>query len=391
MAGIVLLALLLAACGGVRVSPRPTSAPAPSSVPGPSAPPPPVTRQACDGTGGVPGGNIPARFATALAFAPDGRLFWAERFGIVRVFHGGVVSTFADLSASTSTSGERGLLGLALSPSFATDHLVYAFHSTADGSHQEVVRWYDDCAPVGSGTGKGLQVVVAGLPAGSDCCHKGGRIAFGGDGKLYVTLGDEHTSRQQAAPPAQDPSRLVGKVLRYNPDGSIPADNPFGPANPAWARGLRNVFGIAFGPGGAAVVTDNGPSGDAGTPCGSCGDRVISLARGSAYQWPFCWGYSHVIAPYSGCGGQVEPEYSAEGGSMPRSNPFFVAPTGVAWAGSGAFAGHFVFCNQTPGHLEVLNGRHSVTDSGLPGCTLDVKQGPDGHLYYSDADTIHRF
>src|SRR3979490_1886258 len=131
-----------------------------------------------------------ADFATALAWAPDKRLFYAERSGTIRTFDGRTHRVFA--TGSTSTEGERGLLGLAISPTFDQDHFVYAFYSRADDlTRQRVVRWVDR-----AGAGVTLPPIVDNLPAGPDCCHKGGRIALGPDGKLYVTLGENHMAAE---------------------------------------------------------------------------------------------------------------------------------------------------------------------------------------------------
>jgi glucose/arabinose dehydrogenase len=293
------------------------------------------------------------------------------------VYQSGAARTFASVSTVTSEAGggysERGLLGLALSPTFARDHLVYAFYSSSDFAHQYVARW-TDCA--GNGSEGNLKLIE--LPAGGDCCHKGGRLAFGTDGKLYVTLGEQHS-----AAAAQDKTDVRGKVLRYNADGSIPGDNPFG--NAVWAYGLRNPFGIAANPSGTVMVTSNGPSGDAGTPCSSCGDLVITVTRGGAYQWPYCWGYSHQISGPGGCGGQSEPDFSTERPGAP-----FAVPTGMTWAAAGPLAGHFVFCAYSNQHLYEFAGKRQVVDTGLTGCALDVKQGPDGALYTSDAGHIYK-
>src|SRR5438132_3715254 len=225
-----------------------------------------------------------ADFATALAWAPDKRLFYAERAGTIRTFDGTTSRVFA--TVSTSTSGERGLLGLALSPTFDIDHFVYAFYSRADDfTRQRVVRWLER-----GGTGVNPTAIIENLPAGPDCCHKGGRIAFGPDGKLYVTLGENHMAAE-----AQSTSSLRGKILRYNADGTVPSDNPFGTGNPVWVYGLRNPFGLAVSPSGQVGFTNNGPSGDAGAPSTGYDTAVANVVRGAGYQWPNCYGYSHLI------------------------------------------------------------------------------------------------
>ena len=313
-----------------------------------------------------------ADFATALAWAPDGRLFYAERSGTIRTFDGTTRHVFATVSASTS--GERGLLGLALSPTFRDDHFVYAFYSRSDNqSLQRVVRWRDQ-----NGAGTALTTIVENLPAGSDCCHKGGRLAFGRDGKLYVTLGENHV-----ASAAQNASDVRGKILRYNPDGTVPSDNPFGQSNPVWAIGLRNPFGLAFSSDGTLLVTDNGPSGDAGTP-GSGWDEVNLVVRGGNYQWPTCYGNGiHLQA--STCVG-TPPTW--------QSGSEDVVPTGATFVskqGPGGYASTFVFCSYAEARLKVMSadGTRMLFDG--PRCQLDVKEGLDHALYLSDSATIYRF
>jgi glucose/arabinose dehydrogenase len=329
------------------------------------------------GTLREPGASFAANYPVALAFAPDGRLFWTERSGTIRYWLNGP-QAFA--TVPVSTAGERGLLGLALSPNFCQDHFVFAFGSDTNGTTQRVVRFTES-----GGVGTNATVVVGGLPATppnnpGDCCHKGGRIAFGPDGFLYVTLGDTHTA---PALNAQDPCDPRGKVLRYTAGGS-PAGVGCG-AN--WVRGLRNPFGIAFAPDGTLGITNNGPSGEAGTPCGSCGDEFYLVGRsgGVDYQWPYCWGYGHPFGASTSCQGLPGPQYSTEGGPYPKGNPFFVAPTGMTYAN-----GHFLFCSYSPGHLYQYGGQGSVADTGVTGCSLDVKQAPSGALFTSDATTIHR-
>jgi glucose/arabinose dehydrogenase len=327
-----------------------------------------------------PTGTLRATNATALAFAPDGRLFFTERLGTVRVFQDGAVKEFAKVPTVTTEQGggysERGLLGLAISPTFAADHFVYAFVSHPDREHQDIVRW-TDCA----GTGGAFTTLVR-LPAGNDCCHKGGRLTFGQDGKLYATLGEEHVPA--AAQNTKDPR---GKVLRYNPDGTVPADNPFGAGNPVWAYGFRNPFGLAISATGQVAVTSNGPSGDAGSPATGFDIVFDNVKAGAGHQWPRCYGYSHPIPGQTGCGaGQVEPAWSSETTT--------VIPTGAAFvdaSGPPGLAGHLVFCNYTGGMLILTPGTpHATVTKGPAECTLDVTQGPDHAVYYSDTGHIYR-
>jgi len=225
------------------------------------------------------------------------------------------------------------------------------------------------------------------LPSGPDCCHKGGRLAFGPDGKLYVTLGDEHSvTAESVGDPAsvpQDRSDPRGKILRYEPDGSIPPDNPFGPSSPVWASGFRNPFGLAFG-NGEVFVTSNGPTGDIGTP--STGyDLAFRVRAGAAYQWPACYGYSHLTPGATSCLGRPEPEWSSEETT--------VVPTGATWVdarGPQPYAGHFVFCSENGLQLFTPGSPHATVTTSDPNCVFDVKQGPDGALYFSNMNSIYR-
>jgi len=371
---VALSALIGAGCGSPASSSVTTKAT--KSTPTTTAKPTATASPCAVAAQTAPPSGLAADFATALAFAPDGRLFFAQRSGQVQVWQGGAVHTFASVGTVTvEKSGqysERGLLGLAISPTFKTDHYVYAFYSDTNYTQQHVIRW-TDCAGVSNNP-----TILVTVPSGSDCCHKGGRIAFGAGGKLYVTLGEEHT-----ASAAQNISDVRGKVLRYNPDGSIPADNPFGPTNPVWAYGLRNPFGIAFNGSGQLAITNNGPSGDAGSPATGYDTVILSVTKGERFQWPLCYGYSHPLQS-SNCGGSP-PDWSSERSTW--------VPTGAAFIDSGGpapYAGHLVFCSYDKGMGIVTPGSPATVTNGPSNCVLDVVQGPDHAMYYSSATQIFR-
>ena len=369
--GALTVLVALAGCSGTATRPGTTPTPPAANSPSPVA----TDLGPCAASGTPPTATIAADFATALAFAPDGRLFWAERAGRIQVWQGGAAKTFASVGTVTVQPGggysERGLLGLAISPTFAKDRYVYALYSLPDYNGQRVVRWTDtDCA----GTGTGVTTIVDRLPSGADCCHKGGRIAFGPDRMLYVTVGDNH---QAAA--AQDNCDLRGKVLRFQPDGSAAPGNLCGPV---FATGVRNPFGLAIAPDGRVFITSNGPSGDAGSP-GTGYDLAELIAPGSNNQWPVCYGYAHPLSGRACPAGSHTPEYSSEAST--------IVPGGATWVtAAGPYPERFVFCTYNGSRMKVFDGTRNLVD-GQAGCALDVKQGPDNALYFSDAAHIYRF
>jgi glucose/arabinose dehydrogenase len=156
--------------------------------------------------------------------------------------------------------GEGGLLGVAVSPD--DDGLVYLYLTTQRDNR--VVRMRLE--------GEALvedRVVVEGIPRGQN--HNGGRVAFGPDGKLYVTTGDAGQARH-----SQDPGSLGGKILRLEPDGSVPADNPF-PGSPVWTLGHRNVQGVAWDEDGRMFASEFGQN---------TWDELNVIEPGGNYGWP---------------------------------------------------------------------------------------------------------
>jgi glucose/arabinose dehydrogenase len=306
------------------------------------------------------------QFPVAFRFAPDGRLFYCELFtGRVQVFDtptSDELTTWATLPVDTD--GERGLLGMEFHPQFPDSPYVYFFHTNRTPLENRVVRLRDL-----NGVGVDYQVLFR-LPASE--LHNGGRLAFGPDGRLYVTYGD-----QQVTSAARDANDVRGKIHRLTPLG-VPAGNLFHPANPAFARGVRNAFGICFDPvvPGRAFFTENGPE---------CDDEINALWSGADYGW----GTSDP------CGGDAP----ATTKPIARLSPT-VAPTGCCVYRGGpdpGFEGALVFGTFNHGDIrclffDPLTGEPTEVRTLTPrgDAVLDVVQGPDGRIWYSTFDAIYR-
>src|SRR5687767_2360818 len=200
----------------------------------------------------VPSGFVESQFTsglsapTAMAFAPDGRLFIAEQDGRLRVVkNGSLLSTnFFDLNVDSA--GERGLLGVAFDPNFNSNKFVYVYYTTTSGGvHNRLSRFTANGDTVLAGS---EQILLELDPLTAATNHNGGALHFGNDGKLYVAVGENANGSN-----SQTLANRLGKILRINADGSIPADNPFynqasGVNRSIWALGLRNPFTFAVEP-----------------------------------------------------------------------------------------------------------------------------------------------
>jgi glucose/arabinose dehydrogenase len=199
---------------------------------------------------------------TAMQFAPDGRLFVCEKEGRLRIIKGGTLLPAPFATIAVDAEAERGLLGITFDPNFALTPYVYVYYtvpaSPSAPVHNRVSRFL-----AGGDTAAGSEEIVLELDPLSTALHNGGAIDFGPDGKLYIAVGDNALGAS-----AQSLSTRLGKMLRVNPDGSIPTDNPFyatasGPNRAIWAYGLRNPFKFAVNPGGPAptmLINDVGGS-----------------------------------------------------------------------------------------------------------------------------------
>ena len=311
-----------------------------------------------------------AAWPVALAAAPDGRLFFAELLnGRIRILQDGEVipEPFAILE-KVSNFGESGFLGLTLHPDFPQTPYVYAMYVFDDPATgyplgQRVVRFSDI-----DGVGRDRTVILDNLPATTTFAHNGGRLKFGPDGKLYISIGDTDVPEF-----SQDPSNLAGSILRYNPDGSIPEDNPI-PGSPVYAMGLRNVFGFAFQPGtGSLYATENGPGGF---------DEVNKIEAGRNYGWPTHMGVSETE-------GFVDPV--AVFGVWPEDP---IGPTGSTFTTEQPDL--LLFCAYNGFLLRALklSGPDFTTVESEKilsnNCALDVTYSSDGWLYYSTLSAIYR-
>ena len=216
-----------------------------------------------------------------IAFAPDGRIFFTERVGALRVIEDGIlnpepVATF-DVGA-----GEGGLLGLALDPKFDQNHFLYLYYTYFEFpyTYNKVLRYTEN-----NNTLSDELVLVDKIPGG--LVHDGGRLKFGPDQKLYITTGDAGNAGS-----AQDLNSLAGKILRINSDGSIPPDNPFSDSM-VFSYGHRNPQGLDWEPiTGKLVEAEHGPTGERGF----AHDEINIIEAGKNYGWPkFIGGEEHSI------------------------------------------------------------------------------------------------
>jgi glucose/arabinose dehydrogenase len=243
-------------------------------------------------------------------------------------------------------SGEGGLLGLAVSPNYATDRWVYAYF-TSPGDNR-IVRFR---------LGGGLHPVLTGLRRG--LIHNGGRIAFGPDGRLYAGVGETGDSAL-----AQNPRSLNGKILRMNPDGSAPSDNPF-PGSLVWSYGHRNVEGLAWDRSGRLWATEFGENEF---------DEVNLIRKGRNYGWP-----------------EVEGRGPTDGGRF--TNPKVTWPTSEASPSGTAIVGRTMYIGALRGEDVLRVGLSGSTARKLSpllrgryGRIRTVARAPDGSLWVTTSN-----
>lgn len=309
-----------------------------------------------------------------LAFLPDGRMLVTERPGRLRAVSGdGAVSAPLAGVPRVYASGQGGLLDVTLSPTFAQDRLVYlSFAEEGDGgASTAVARGRLNAA---ASALENVETIFRQQPKVSGGQHFGSRLVFAGDGRLFVTLGD-----RGKGDPAQDLSNHIGTIVRIEPDGAIPPDNPFvgrtGARPEIWSYGHRNGQGAALHPmTGDLWQHEHGPRG---------GDEINVVEAGRNYGWPLVsWG-----TEYSGWPIPDPP-------TRPDLTDAIHQWTPVIAASGMAFYTHDLFAawrgNLLVGGL-VSRGIVRLTLDGnrvageeriaLGSRVRDVRQGPDGAVY----------
>lgn len=309
-----------------------------------------------------------------LAFLPGGDILVTERRGNLRMVRDGALlpDPVAGLPP-IDQHGQGGLLDVALHPDFAENRLVYLSYAGRgdDGYSTEVLR--------GRLEGRALTdvaVIFRAAPKTNGKRHFGSRLLFGPDGKLYVSLGDRGDR-----PSAQDISSHNGSLLRLNPDGSVPADNPFagreGAQPEIWTYGNRNMQGMAVRANGQIWTHEHGPQG---------GDEVNLMRAGVNYGWPvITYGRNYGIGTKIGEGeekaGMAQPVHTWVPSIAPSGMTFYDGGAFPAWKGD-LFVGSLKFgvlVRLTLQGDEIVAEERMLDDAY--GRIRAVAEGPDGLLW----------
>ncbi|WP_448208727.1 PQQ-dependent sugar dehydrogenase [Azospirillum sp. sgz302134] len=316
-----------------------------------------------------------------LAFLPDGRMLVTEKEGKLRI-----VSAEGKLSEplrgvpKVDDRGQGGLLDVALDPNFAQNRLVYLSFSEPGSAGTNSTAVARGALSADERALENVQVIFSQKPKVRSQMHYGSRLVFDRQGHLYVTLGER--SLEQYRTQAQDLNSHLGKVVRINPDGSVPPDNPFvnkpGALPEIWSYGHRNVQGAALNPQTGTLWTDeHGPRG---------GDEVNIPEPGKNYGWPVVsFGMNYDGTPVgtgkSSAPGMVDPIYHWTPSIATSGMAFYTADAIPAWTGNlfiGALAGMALVRLELDGN-RITHEERLFHDLGKR--IRQVTQGPDGALY----------
>jgi glucose/arabinose dehydrogenase len=324
--------------------------------------------------------NLPDNQVTAMAFAPDGRLFVCLQgngsgntaTASVRVIKDGLLLSKPFVSVQVNPRGERGLLGIAFDPNFEVNHHVYLHYMKAgDPTRNRISRF----TASGDVAAPGSEVIIRqlqNLPDTGSTIHNGGAIHFGSDGKLYVAVGD-HGDRNSA----QNPDSYNGKLLRFNPNGSTPSDNPlFNSADGItardriWTSGLRNPYTFAVQPGtGKIYLNDVGQN---------SWEEINHIFKGANYGWPIHEGFK----PSGNTDASTNPiyVYDHSQGCTIIGAAFYNPPLNTFGS---SYLNKFFFgdyCSNFIRYFDSATGGATHFDT-VDGGVIDIRVGNDGALY----------
>jgi len=313
------------------------------------------------------------QYPWGLAFLPDGRMLVTERPGRLRIVaKDGMVSEPLKGVPEVVAEGQGGLLDVALDPNFAANGLVYLSYSEPgdDGNAGTAVAR----GKLGEMGLDNVEVIFRQKPKVEGDLHFGSRLAFSPDGKLFITLGERFQFD-----PAQDLSTHLGKIVRINPDGSVPEDNPFvgreGALPEIWSYGHRNPQGAAIHPEtGKLWENEFGPRG---------GDELNIPEAGKNYGWPVVsWG-KH----YDGKEIPDPPTHPEFADAIYHWNPV-ISPSGMTFYTAEAIPGWkgniLIGGLSSEGIVRLSLDGEKVTDEeriSMRARIRDVVQGPDGAVY----------
>jgi glucose/arabinose dehydrogenase len=309
-----------------------------------------------------------------LAFLPDGRMLVTERPGRLRIVSsGGRLSNPIGGVPAVYAEGQGGLLDVALDPNFASNSLVYLSYAEPGdaGASTAVARGRLNAASTAL---ENVQVIFRQTPKVSGTGHFGSRLVFARDGTLFVTMGERFKFD-----PAQDLASHLGKIVRINPDGTVPADNPFvgraGARPEIWSYGHRNAQGAALHPQtGALWAVEHGPRG---------GDELNITEAGKNYGWPLVsWGvhYSFQDIPKPPTRSDLAPPvHQWTPVISPSGLTFYTGEVFAAWRGNlliGGLSARAII-------RLTLDGQRVTAEEriALGARIRDVRQGPDGAVY----------
>jgi glucose/arabinose dehydrogenase len=310
---------------------------------------------------------------TVMEFSFDGRIFIAQQNGVIIVIKNGVKLTTPALSLPVNASGERGLIGMAVHPSFSTNGWIYLYYTLPDGSRNRLSRFTFS----GDVITPSSEVVLLNLdPLSSATNHNGGALQFRGPDKLFVAIGENANTAH-----SQNLDTYHGKILRINPDGTAPTDNPFYSATASeqrqriWSYGLRNPYTFDVeGPSGRIFVNDVGQN---------TWEEINDATNGGRnFGWPATEGNTTNPAYTSPVFAYAHGSGDGRGCAITGGVFYNIASSPYPPMYQGKYF-YMDLCNAWINYLDLSSGvvRHAFA-TGLPGQSLGLEVSRDGYLYF---------